>query len=234
MKLTVIIPVYNEAPTINEILKKVNIQKKNFKIEIIISDDCSSDLTRELLKNHSSFYDQIYLSEKNRGKGSAIEAVQKMVTGDIVIIQDADLEYDPNDYQNLVQPILDKKTKVVYGSRVLGKNRYELKNFLSFWRIFFNHCLTIISNIVNKQNLTDAHTCYKVFTTDVFKSLNLNERGFGFCPEVTSQVANLDLDIVEIPISYKGRSAAQGKKISISDGLRALYVLLKYKLKKLF
>ncbi|MBC8307497.1 MAG: glycosyltransferase family 2 protein [Pelagibacterales bacterium] len=232
MKVTVIIPVYNEAPTINEILKKVNTKKKNFKIEIIISDDCSTDLTRELLHNHENFYDQIFFGEKNRGKGFAIGSVQKMVTGDIVIIQDADLEYDPNDYKNLIQPILDKKTKVVYGSRVLGKNRYEIKNFLSFWRVFFNHLLTIISNIINKQNLTDAHTCYKVFTTDVFKSLNIDEKGFGFCPEVTSQVAKLNLDIVEIPISYQGRSTAQGKKINISDGFRALYVLLKYKFKK--
>jgi len=232
MKLSIIIPVYNEAPTIAEILKKVNTQKKNFEVEIIISDDFSTDMTRPLLSNHKNFYDKIFLSEKNCGKGAAIKAVQNMASGDIVIIQDADLEYDPNDYLALVQPILNKETRVVYGSRVLGRSRYEMKNFLSFWRIFFNHLLTLTSNFLNKQNLTDAHTCYKVFTLDTFQSLELNEAGFGFCPEVTSQISKLDLDIVEVPIFYKGRSAVQGKKIAISDGFRALYVLLKYRFKQ--
>ena len=229
MKLSIIMPVYNEAPTITEILKKVNSQKKYFELEVIISDDCSTDLTRQLLNNHKNFYQKIFLGEKNKGKGAAIKAVQGMVSGDIVIIQDADLEYDPADYSQLVRPIIDNKTKVVYGSRVIGKKRYEMKNFLSFWRIFFNHLLTILSNTLNKQDLTDAHTCYKVFSRDIFQSLNLSETGFGFCPDVTSQLGKLNENILEVPIFYKGRSAVQGKKIAISDGFRALYVLLKHR-----
>ena len=229
MKLSVIIPVYNEARTIIEILKKINIQKKYFNIEIIVSEDCSTDLTISLLKNHEQMYDKIFFSKKNCGKGHAINAVSNLVTGDVVIIQDADLEYDPSDYKKLVEPIINKKSKVVYGSRVLGKNRYNLKNFLSIWRVFFNHLLTIFSNILNRQKLTDAHTCYKVFTHEVYKLLKLNEKGFGFCPEVNSQVSKLNYKILEVPINYYGRTKAQGKKISFTDGFRAIYVIFKYK-----
>ena len=230
MKISIIIPVYNEARTIIEILKKVNIQKKFFDLEIIISDDGSNDLTKYLLNNHKNLYDKVFFSKKNLGKGAAINAVKELVTGDIVIIQDADLEYDPSDYKYLVEPIINNKTKIVYGSRVLGKNRYELKNFLSLWRVFFNHLLTIVSNIINNQKLTDAHTCYKVFKSEIFKQIDLKEKGFAFCPEVTSKISNLKLNIFEVPINYKGRTKAQGKKIKVMDGIVALYAIVKYKL----
>lgn len=230
MKISIIIPVYNEERTIIEILKKVNIQKKFFDLEIIISDDGSNDLTNYLLNNHKNLYDKVFFSKKNLGKGAAINAVKELVTGDIVIIQDADLEYDPSDYKYLVEPIINNKTKIVYGSRVLGKNRYELKNFLSLWRVFFNHLLTIISNIINNQKLTDAHTCYKVFKSEIFKQIDLKEKGFAFCPEVTSKISNLKLNIFEVPINYKGRTKAQGKKIKVMDGIVALCAIIKYKL----
>jgi glycosyltransferase involved in cell wall biosynthesis len=230
MKISVIIPVYNEARTIIEILKKVNIQKKYFDIEIIISEDCSTDLTVSLLKNHSQMYDKIFFSKKNNGKGAAINSVFELISGDVVIIQDADLEYDPNDYKDLIDPIINNKSNVVYGSRVLGKKRYEIKNFLSFWRIFFNHALTTISNLLNNQKLTDAHTCYKVFKFEVYKQLKLKEKGFGFCPEVNCQISKLKQKILEVPINYYGRTKAQGKKISFYDGIVAGYVILKYKI----
>ena len=183
-----------------------------------------------MLNNHKYLYDKVFFYKKNLGKGAAINAVKELVTGDIVIIQDADLEYDPSDYKYLVEPIINNKTKIVYGSRVLGKNRYELKNFLSLWRVFFNHLLTIVSNIINNQKLTDAHTCYKVFKSEIFKQIDLKEKGFAFCPEVTSKISNLKLNIFEVPINNKGRTKAQGKKIKVMDGIVALYAIVKYKL----
>lgn len=231
MKLSVIIPVYNEARTIVEVLKKINVQKKYFDLEIIVSDDCSTDHTRNLLENHKNLYDKIYLSKKNYGKGSAIKSAKNLISGDIVIIQDADLEYDPSDYKLLVDPIINNLSKVVYGSRVLGKKRYNMNNFLSLWRVFFNHLLTTISNIVNKQNLTDAHTCYKVFSVDIFNKLNLMEKRFAFCPEVNCKISNMGVKILEVPINYNGRTKAQGKKISILDGFSAIFAIFKYKIR---
>jgi hypothetical protein len=147
----------------------------------------------------------------------------------MVIIQDADLEYDPNDYYTLVEPIVSGSFKVVYGSRVLGKNRYLLKNFSSLIRIFFNHLLSIISNILNNQNLTDAHTCYKVFDSDLFKNINLKEKNFNFCPEITTKIGLKKIKIKELPISYQGRSYKEGKKIQYIDGIKAIITLFKYR-----
>ena len=228
MKLSIIIPVYNEIKTIKKlILKVVNQQIKD--IQIIVVDDFSTDGTRELIKNDLFQYiNKIIYHEKNMGKGAAIRSAQKFVSGDIVIIQDADLEYDPEDYKKLIDPIINKRTSVVYGSRVLNTKRYNSKNFISLYRIFFNHILTIFSNFVNWQNLTDAHTCYKVFDSKIFKNIKLSENDFAFCPEITSKISKLKLNIIEIGISYTGRSVEEGKKIGIIDGFRAILVLLKY------
>ena len=225
--LTIIIPVYNETSTITEILQKVinvNIDK-----QIIVVDDYSTDNSKEKILIMKNKIDEIIFHEKNLGKGAAIKSGQKFVKGKYVIIQDADLEYDPNDYEKLIEPLKNKQNKVVYGSRVLGKKRYTLTNFSSLSRIFFNHCLTILSNTLNNQNLTDAHTCYKVFDADIFKKFNLEEKKFGFCPEVTTKVSKLGYQISEIPITYKGRSYKQGKKIKFIDGIKAIIVLIKYR-----
>lgn len=229
MKINILIPVYNEEKTIDQIINKI-LKLKNINKEILIINDGSSDNTKKKIlkyKNKTEF--KIFEHKVNLGKGSAIKTAQKHITGDIVIIQDADLEYDPKDYYKLIKPIALKKTKVVYGSRVLGKNRYNLKNFTSITRIFFNHVLTIFSNIINKQNLTDAHTCYKVFSADIFKKIDLKEKGFAFCPEITTKISNLKLKIIEVPIDYNGRTYSEGKKISYKDGIEAILAILKYK-----
>ena len=228
MKLSIIIPVFNEQNTILQILEKINkvdfIQK-----EIIIIDDCSNDKTADHLKKLSRQEYKIFYHEINLGKGAAIQTGKKFVTGDIVVIQDADLEYDPKDYKLLVQPIIDGKAKVVYGSGVLDKRRYSLKSFSSIYRIFFNHLLTIFSNVMNNQNLTDAHTCYKTFSTELFNSIDLRENGFSFCPEITTKIAKKRIEIKEVPIEYYGRSYKEGKKINILDGFKALFTIIKYK-----
>ena len=168
------------------------------------------------------------LHKTNKGKGGAIKSAQKFISGNVVIIQDADLEYDPSDYMKLLKFII-KGYKVVYGSRVLGKNRYLSSNFSSFMRIFYNHVLTVLSNILNNQNLTDAHTCYKMFKSDIFKSIKLNENGFSFCPEITTKIGLKKIKIIEVPIKYSGRSYQDGKKITYLDGLRAIKSLFKYR-----
>ena len=226
--ITVIIPCYNEVKTINIIIDKV--YKQKLKKQIIVVDDFSTDGTREILKKKlKKKIDKIIFHNRNYGKGAAINSAKKFVKGNIIIIQDADLEYSPKDFNKLVKPIKDKKYKVVYGSRVLGKNRYFENEFSSIFRVFANHILTIISNILNNQNLTDAHTCYKVFDTKIFKKIKLKEKGFSFCPEVTTKISLLNEKIKEVPISYKGRDYSEGKKINFKDGFIALKTLLKYR-----
>ena len=226
--ITVIIPCYNEVKTINIIIDKVYRQK--LKKQIIVVDDFSTDGTREILKKKlKKKIDKIIFHSRNYGKGAAINSAKKFIKGNIIIIQDADLEYSPKDYNKLVKPIKEKEYKVVYGSRVLGKNRYFENEFSSIFRVFANHILTIISNILNNQNLTDAHTCYKVFDTKIFKKIKLKEKGFSFCPEVTTKVSLLNEKIKEVPISYKGRDYSEGKKINFKDGFIALKTLLKYR-----
>tara|TARA_A100001015_G_scaffold272000_1_gene326162 strand:- start:9516 stop:10214 length:699 start_codon:yes stop_codon:yes gene_type:complete len=228
--LTIIIPVFNETNTILKILKKIS--KININKQIIIVDDCSTDGTKEKILSIKLKNVEKIFHKKNLGKGAAIKTAQKFIKGDYIIIQDADLEYDPADYKKLLKPLLNKKTLVVYGSRVLKKKRYFSNNFTSIIRIFFNHFLTIISNLINQQTLTDAHTCYKVFDSKLFKKIQLEENGFAFCPEVTTKVSNLRVNIIELPISYKGRSYKEGKKISFIDGIEALFALFKYKFLK--
>ena len=229
-KVTFIIPCYNEIKTIEKIIKKIIILKRIRK-EIIVVDDYSTDGSRDViikfqkLKKIKAIY-----HKKNSGKGACIKSAQKKITGDIVIIQDADLEYDPNDIPRLIKPIINSNYKVVYGSRILEKKYFEnLKNFSHWIRILGNIFLTIFSNIINNQNLTDAHTCYKVFDSKLFKSINLKEKNFNFCPELTTKISNKDIKILELPIRYKGRDYNEGKKIKLIDAFKAIYCIFKYK-----
>ena len=226
--LTVLIPCYNEKKTISEIIKKV--KKQKIRKQIIVIDDCSIDGTRTILKKKlKKKIDKLILHKKNCGKGASINSAKKFIKGSIVIIQDADLEYSPNDYKKLIKPIQNKKTKVVYGSRVLGKNRYLSNNFSSIFRVFANHVLTIISNLLNNQKLTDAHTCYKVFDGKLFNKIILKEKGFSFCPEITTKISLMNEKIIEVPVLYKGRTYIEGKKINFMDGIIALKTLIKYR-----
>ena len=226
--LTIIIPVYNEINTIEKLLKKV--LSINIKKYLIIVDDCSNDGTNKILIKYSKKIDKLIIHKKNRGKGSAIRSAQKYVKGKYVAIQDADLEYNPKDLLKIISFLKKNKLSIAYGSRVLNKNKYEnTQNFTHLIRIWGNVFLTKVSNIINKQNLTDAHTCYKVFRSEIFKKIKLKENGFAFCPEITTKIAKKNYKIREVPISYKGRTYYQGKKINSIDGLIALYCLLKYK-----
>ena len=229
VKISIIIPIYNEQYTISDLLEKID-NLKDLNKQLIIVNDGSTDNSLEIIKNYKLKSDKIILNhEYNKGKGSAIKTAKNYVTGDIILIQDADLEYDPNDYYELIKPILNKNTDVVYGSRVLNKKRYNTFGFTSVFRIFGNHFLTFISNKFNNQKLTDAHTCYKVFTKNVFDQIDLKENDFSFCPEITTKIANLRYSITEVPITYNGRSYAQGKKIQLIDGLLAIIAIIKYK-----
>ena len=207
-----------------EIVNKILNLKYNIEKEVILVDDFSDDGTKEIIRknflNHKDI--RVIFHDKNSGKGAAIKTAKKFISGDIIIIQDADLEYDPNDYKKLIDPIINNETKVVYGSRVLNQNRYSARGFTSKLRVFGNHVLTVISNILNKQKLTDAHTCYKVFSREVFDKINLEENDFSFCPEATSKVSKLGYEIIEVPISYNGRDYKNGKKIKFSDAFKAL------------
>ena len=229
MKLSIIIPCFNEVKTIEKIIDKI-IGLNDLNKEIIVIDDFSIDGSREILKNNLyNKIDCLILNKKNYGKGYCIIQAKKKLTGDIVIVQDADLEYDPNDYYKLIEPIIKKDSNVVYGSRVLGKKRYSSKNFISASRIFFNHALTILSNFLNSQKLTDAHTCYKVIRRDLFDKIKLEEHTFSFCPEITTKIAKQKENILEIPISYEGREYNEGKKIKLKDGIIAIKALIKYR-----
>ena len=231
--LSIIIPVYNEVQTIEKIILKIK-KIKDIKKQIIIVDDGSTDGTSEKLKVIKSKFkiDKIIFNKKNKGKGHAIKLGKKKIKQKFTIIQDADLEYDPKDYLKILKVLMKNKYRVVYGSRVLNTKRYSNNNFTSNLRVFANHVLTIVSNLINSQNLTDAHTCYKAFDTKVFRKINLKENGFSFCPEITTKISNLGLDIFEVKISYNGRDYKSGKKISFMDGFDALWTLIKYKINK--
>ena len=226
-KLSIIIPVYNEKKTIKQILLKINKLRKINK-EIIIVDDASNDGSLEIIKKNKKLFSKLIIHKTNKGKGGAIKSARKYITGDIVIIQDADLEYNPKDYQKLLNCIKNGNN-VVYGSRVKGQKRYLLKNFSSFMRIFYNHVLTMLSNILNNQNLTDAHTCYKMFRTNIFLKFKLEENDFSFCPEITTKLGKKKINIEEVAISYIGRDYDSGKKIKLIDGVKAINTLFKYR-----
>ena len=226
--LSIIIPVYNECNTIKTILDKIENQKK-IKKQLIIIDDYSHDSSYTQIKNYNFISEYKILRHKfNQGKGACIKTAKRFVTGDIVIIQDADLEYDPKDYMKLIKPILNRKTNVVYGSRLL-KNKYSVNFFSSNFRALGNKFLTFFSNLVNNQNLTDAHTCYKVIKNNIFQSIDLKENSFAFCPEITTKLSKKKEKIIEIPISYHGRNYEEGKKIGFYDAIDAIKALLKYK-----
>tara|TARA_A100001011_G_C14248175_1_gene816577 strand:- start:166 stop:864 length:699 start_codon:yes stop_codon:yes gene_type:complete len=229
VKLTIIIPVYNEIKSINILLNKVLASKVNK--QIIVVDDHSNDGTREeIIKNFKDKIDKIIFHEKNLGKGAAIISAKNYINGDYVIIQDADLEYDPDQYEIFIKEVATKNLDALYGSRVLKKKKFRnIQNFSHKIRIWGNLILTFISNKINNQNLTDAHTCYKMIRSNIFKSINLEEKGFAFCPELNTKLSNLGVKIFEIPINYEGRTYEEGKKITAMDGLIALKVLIKYK-----
>ncbi len=228
IKLTIIIPVYNEIKTIEKLIKKI--LKINIRKQLIIVDDGSSDGTERVLKKYKKSIDKLIIHKKNLGKGAAIKSGQKYVKGKYIGIQDADLEYDPRDLKKIVNEMDKKNFKVMYGSRVLKKNKFKnTQNFTHIVRIWGNIFLTKASNFLNKQKLTDAHTCYKVFDSRIFKKIKLKENGFSFCPEITTKISMMNIGIKEFPINYIGRTYEQGKKITAFDGLDALYVLAKYR-----
>ena len=227
MKLSIIIPCYNEFNTIEKLINEVN--KIKIKKQVIIVDDFSDDGSRKIIKKIKKKYDKVIYHKKNLGKGAAINSAKKFIKGQIILIQDADLEYSPKDYKKLIEPIIKGKANVVYGSRVLKKSRYIKSNFSSVFRVFANHVLTIISNIINNQNLTDAHTCYKVLKSDLFKKIKLKEKGFSFCPELTTKISLAREKIIEVQIRYNGRTYEEGKKINAYDGFHAIKTLIKYR-----
>lgn len=224
IKISILIPVFNEQNTIQEILAKVLAQKKYNK-EIIVIDDNSSDQTKKILKNNFSENITLIENEKNYGKGYCIKKGIKNATGEIIIIQDADLEYDPSDYIKLINPIIDNKADVVYGSRFIGDSE---KRVLFFWHRVGNLFLTILSNAFTNLNLTDMEVGYKAFKTKYIKDIELCENRFGFEPEITAKIAKKNLRIFEVGIKYYGRTYAEGKKINWKDGFRAIYCILKY------
>ena len=231
-KLSIIIPAYNEAATIHLILDKVkNVELLNrIEKEIIIVNDCSTDNTEESIKEYidknASVDIRYYKHEINQGKGAALHTGIKKATGEYLIIQDADLEYDPTEYNILLKPVIDGFADVVYGSRFMGGKPHRI---LFFWHSIGNKFLTFLSNMLTNLNLTDMETCYKLFRTDLIKSLNFKEKRFGFEPEVTARISRVPgIRIYEVGISYYGRTYFEGKKIGAKDGFRAIYCILKY------
>lgn len=222
MKLSILIPVFNEKKTIREIIKKVEEVKINK--EIILVDDCSTDGSREILEKEKKKGKKVFFHNKNLGKGAALRTGFQHITGDYVIVQDADLEYDPQDYHKLIKPILDGKAEVVYGSRFTGERR---NMFFHHW--VGNKFLTLVTNILYNTTLSDMETCYKIFKSDVIKKINIKSNRFNFEPEITSKILKQGIRIYEVPISYTGREFSEGKKITWKDGISALWTLLKYR-----
>lgn len=229
MKLSVVVPVYNEVRTIQAVLDTVLSVRTGLETEIVVVDDCSTDGTRDLLQQYAANKPNIKvcMHEKNRGKGAALRTGFQHATGDIVLIQDADLEYDPHEYPQLLKPILDGHADVVYGSRFLGGGPHRV---VFFWHYVGNKFLTTLSNMMTNLNLTDMEVCYKVFKRDVLNSIRLRENRFGFEVEITAKIAKGRWRIYEVPISYYGRDYSEGKKITWRDGFAALWCILKYRL----
>ena len=223
MKLSVIIPVYNEEATLREILRRV--RATTIEKEIVIVDDCSTDSTREILEDEAKVGDlRVFYQPCNQGKGAAVRVALAQATGDVVIVQDADLEYDPGDYPTLLEPIIKGETKVVYGSRFINKPQA-----IFFLYLMGNNFLTQIANIIYGARLTDLQTCYKVFTAEVAKKITFRSDGFDFDPEVTARIFKMGYHIKEVPVSYSARSISEGKKNSWRNGLSALLTLVKYR-----
>lgn len=226
MKLSIVIPVYNERDTILSVIDKV--ASTPFEKEIVIVDDCSADGTRELLRDlkRDDAEVRVFFHDVNQGKGAALRTGFEQVLGDIVIIQDADLEYTPDDYGRLIQPIVDGNADVVFGSRFLGgPHRCHL-----FWHYVINKCLTTFSNMLTNLNLSDMETCYKVFRKDVVKRIKIESNRFNVEPELTAKVAKLRCRVYEVPISYFGRDYSEGKKIGWRDGFQAIWSIIRFNL----
>ena len=233
-KISIIVPAYNEEATISSVIDKLlNLTFiNNIKKEIIIVNDCSIDHTENLIQDiikRNEGVEIVYLKhEKNSGKGAAIHTCIKNATGDYLIIQDADLEYDPNEINKLLKPVIDGYADVVYGSRFIGGSPHRI---LFFWHTIGNKFLTFLSNLFTNLNLTDMETCYKLFKTSIIKNITLNEKRFGFEPEITTKIARIkNIRIYEVGISYYGRTYAEGKKINWKDGFRAIYCIIRYNL----
>ena len=225
MKLTIVIPCYNELKTIRHIVDRV-LKSPTPEKEIIIVDDCSTDGTRDLLRTEIALLvSKIVYHDVNQGKGAALRTGFTHATGDVVIVQDADLEYDPNEYPKLLQPIVDGKADVVFGSRFAGGEAHRV---VYFWHMVGNKGLTLLSNMLTNLNVTDMETCYKVFKREILQKITIEENRFGFEPEITAKVSKLDVVIYEVGISYYGRTYKEGKKIGWRDGFRALYAIIKY------
>jgi glycosyltransferase involved in cell wall biosynthesis len=234
MKISIVIPIYNEEKTVASIIERVTnapLYAPEAEREIIVVDDCSHDGTAAQLRRISDPTIRVITHDRNRGKGAALRTGFSHCTGDIIIIQDADLEYNPDEYPLLLAPIIDGHADVVYGSRFIGAQRHRV---LYFWHSLGNKCLTLISNVFTDLNLTDMETCYKVLKRSVASRLTIEEDRFGFEPEITAKIASLareeNIRIYEVGISYHGRTYHEGKKIGLKDALRALYCIVKYNL----
>ena len=226
-KLSIVIPIYNEVEHIEEILRQIKAVDIGLEKELILVDDCSTDGTREILNKLQDSEDnsvKIFYHEVNRGKGATLRTGFQHVTGDITLIQDADLEYDPQDYPKLLQPILENEANVVYGSRFMeGRQHGLLRSYIA------NRFLTSLSNIVNGTKITDMETCYKVIKTDILKDIKLRSDRFGFEPEITAKLAKRKCKIVDVPISYRGRDYHEGKTVSWKDGVAAIFHIIRFR-----
>lgn len=226
-KLSIVIPIYNEAEHLEEILRQIEAVEIGMEKELILVDDCSTDGTRDILKKLEESTEntaKIFYHEINRGKGATVRTGFEHISGDITLVQDADLEYDPNDYPKLLEPILEDRADVVYGSRFMeGRQEGLLRSYLA------NRFLTFLANVVNGTNLTDMETCYKVIKTDILKDISLSSDRFGFEPEITAKLAKRKCKIIDVPISYRGRDYDEGKTVSWKDGIAAVIHIFRFR-----
>ncbi len=229
-KLSVVIPVYNEKETIREIVRRVkSVGIPGVEIEVVIVDDYSTDGTRDIIKGDlAGVIDKYVFHERNMGKGAALRTGFQHVTGDFVIVQDADLEYDPSEYGRMIEPLIDGRADVVYGSRFRGEGAHRV---LYFWHYVVNLLLTLLSNIFTNLNLSDMETCYKAFRSEIIKKITIEQNRFGFEPEVTAKIAKMGCRVYEVGISYSGRTYEEGKKIGFKDAVTALWCIIKYRFK---